>query len=144
MVSGTSQKMICLTGSILRSGTTKVHTIHEGHGQDLVGSICMMYGRQRRPCLKRILSGATIPPVNGKTWDFLCPNGNAPAGAPCPTSLTGDISIVLCICLCLVAFSQHPSWKRVTVKTDEYSEKFETKNHIAIFSEKSSLSLYKV
>ena len=36
------------------------------------------------------LAGATIPPVNGKAWDFLCPTGNAPAGAPCPTSLTGD------------------------------------------------------
>ena len=38
-------------------------------------------------------AGATIPPVNGKTWDFLCPTGNAPAGAPCPTALTGHIFI---------------------------------------------------
>jgi hypothetical protein len=32
-------------------------------------------------------SGRSLPPANGRTWDFLCPDGQAPGGAPCRTAL---------------------------------------------------------
>ena len=83
MASGTSQKTTCLTDSTLKNGITKVqHDTIPRHTVSKSESFSS--------------AGATIPPVNGKTWDFLCPTGNAPAGAPCPTALTGDLSFFIC------------------------------------------------